>query len=383
MSREKEQAVDSLRSLATKKFSDVVLAGDPYRWEGFKGAIREYVIKGKAIGPVDKELVEYILNDEDVNGNSVLHVAAKLGDIEFLNIWVDKLKFELEELNDKNETALHVAAKHGRLEFVELLIVKMGKEFIEQESNQKETALRVAIRCGQTDVAKFLIEGDYFDLQKKEGPFDFAAKEDNLEVVKSCLGKLGLEGRHVSRVFRCALESKSKEVTQYLVKEVNDSDFGIDALVSFTTLIGDHSFDEGHMQLALDLELFDFKNRGMVFVRHAAECANFNALKVLIENGAPFDEERVKFSKVSMGDMRNFSSWLDEFRAKGAAGVDGVEGISAETLSAGGVEVGDPQAGEGPPPRREPSAAPAADGGEALASGSVSLDEKGEEVFWF
>ncbi|KAF3434404.1 hypothetical protein FNV43_RR25507 [Rhamnella rubrinervis] len=98
--------------------------------------------------------------------NTILHIAAESGKLQIEEGDDHVLRF-LYEQNKKGDTPLHIAAKLGNLEMTRILVAKAKKTDIEQNrkllsmgNHEKDTALHVAVRHNRFEVVKLLIEKD-------------------------------------------------------------------------------------------------------------------------------------------------------------------------------------------------------------------------------
>ncbi|KAF3434400.1 hypothetical protein FNV43_RR25503 [Rhamnella rubrinervis] len=98
--------------------------------------------------------------------NTILHIAAESGKLQIEEGDDHVLRF-LYEQNKKGDTSLHIAAKLGNLEMTRILVAKAKKTDIEQNrkllslgNHEKDTALHVAVRHNRFEVVKLLIEED-------------------------------------------------------------------------------------------------------------------------------------------------------------------------------------------------------------------------------
>uniref|UniRef100_K4A2F3 PGG domain-containing protein n=1 Tax=Setaria italica TaxID=4555 RepID=K4A2F3_SETIT len=120
-----------------------------------------------------------LLNGVTVEGNTALHLVAANGDGEdFLKCadlihtknkvllsMEDKAGLLLSTQNKKGDTPLHCAARAGKTKMVSHLIGlskdnNIVEELLRKENNSKETALHEAVRIGNKDIVKVLLEAD-------------------------------------------------------------------------------------------------------------------------------------------------------------------------------------------------------------------------------
>ncbi|CAN0859644.1 Protein ACCELERATED CELL DEATH 6 [Linum grandiflorum] len=99
--------------------------------------------------------------------NTILHIAARCGGINIAEKIIGFFPGLLHQTNSKGDSPLHVAARLGRLEMIQLLVncaklveVEVGKELLRMENLVKDTALHVALRNGHFEVVNLLISED-------------------------------------------------------------------------------------------------------------------------------------------------------------------------------------------------------------------------------
>lgn len=110
--------------------------------------------------PKGVEKIELLLNEgikleEDENGNTVFHDAARGGSVQFLKL-LHKHKVPFDTLNNENESALQFAAKFGHFEAVKYL-VELGID-INTIDEYEATALYEAGRYEYEEIEEYLLE---------------------------------------------------------------------------------------------------------------------------------------------------------------------------------------------------------------------------------
>ena len=102
-----------------------------------------------------------------VGGNSVLHVAAKSGNVHIMEKVLDRQPPLLHETNSKGNTALHITARLGHSDATKLLItfakgqeVETKMELVRMQNLEQNTALHEAIRCDHYNIVELLIQED-------------------------------------------------------------------------------------------------------------------------------------------------------------------------------------------------------------------------------
>ena len=104
-----------------------------------------------------------------VEGNSVLHLAAKSGNAQITKriLAIDSQQSLLYMKNWRGDTALHIAARLGHFDMTKLLItsandreVEVKMELLRMENLEKNTALHEAIKNYHYDIMQLLIKED-------------------------------------------------------------------------------------------------------------------------------------------------------------------------------------------------------------------------------
>ncbi|KAK1327102.1 hypothetical protein QJS10_CPA01g01004 [Acorus calamus] len=137
-------------------------------------------------------------------GNTALHIAARLGHVDFAKALLRRCDSLLTRTNDDNENPLHVAAKAGHANVAEAMIDHAknrpddpetevrGVAVITRAKNQEgDTPLHEAVRAGYVEVALKLLEWDTAAADEAnhagETPLHFAARGGFYYVVHAML----------------------------------------------------------------------------------------------------------------------------------------------------------------------------------------------------
>ena len=105
---------------------------------------------------------DFNLEQVTERGNSILHLAAKSGKVQFMEKVLDLQRSLLLLTNCNGNTALHIAARLGHLDMTELLITTCAEKSLLLKTINLEgnTALHEAIRNNYYDIVKLLIRED-------------------------------------------------------------------------------------------------------------------------------------------------------------------------------------------------------------------------------
>ena len=109
---------------------------------------------------IHSRLTKLIENGADLNtqgylGQTLLHVAIKIGDLRLLNMFLDA-NVNVDLANDFCESPIHKAVIAGKLKFVEAL-VEHGCD-LHAGCEQDQTPLHLAVSGGYVDIVKYLVE---------------------------------------------------------------------------------------------------------------------------------------------------------------------------------------------------------------------------------
>ena len=107
-------------------------------------------------------IVKYLISEEpnisemEKSDTSLLHQAAKAGNLELVRLLVEERKADVNEKYDRNKTALHFASQLGNLEIVKYLVLKGGD--VDAQDTFGQTLLHLAVKGNQYEIVKFLLE---------------------------------------------------------------------------------------------------------------------------------------------------------------------------------------------------------------------------------
>ena len=147
------------------------------------------------------------LQEVTCGDNTILHVAANFKNTKAATKILDLDRSLLCKTNKKGDTPMHIAARLGCLEMVELLIkrtkedVEEGRKLLTTENSEKDTALLVAVRKGHLRIVELLIEEDetlaMMINEAKESPLFLAVDREfySIALVILDLQQCSVEGR--------------------------------------------------------------------------------------------------------------------------------------------------------------------------------------------
>lgn len=129
----------------------------------------------KLIKTADTAQLQLIRECRDSQGDSLLHHAANMNDVDTITALLDYAKMDVntpnEEMDEFTDGGLpiHLAAHSGSVEAFDLL-VKRGAAIESQQNPPQDTPLHLAVRFNQYEIVKILIElGASPDIQNREG----------------------------------------------------------------------------------------------------------------------------------------------------------------------------------------------------------------------
>ena len=103
----------------------------------------------------------WLVNEKDDEDKTPLHVVAKHGYVDILDLLLNTNNCDVIALNSSKETPLHVAAHNGNVTIVQRLLDYLDElsiELIRDEDKHGNTALHVASEQGQLDVVELLLK---------------------------------------------------------------------------------------------------------------------------------------------------------------------------------------------------------------------------------
>ncbi|XP_044969144.1 protein ACCELERATED CELL DEATH 6-like [Hordeum vulgare subsp. vulgare] len=122
------------------------------------------------IPEVEADNAERFLEGMTLDGDRVLHIAARLEDVELVSAisvterWRDAVHVTAK--NKRGETALHCASATGNVAMIGALLTllaqnsEMKMQLLRQQKDTRETCLHEAVRCGNGDAVRMLVQED-------------------------------------------------------------------------------------------------------------------------------------------------------------------------------------------------------------------------------
>ncbi|XP_076377912.1 uncharacterized protein LOC143259463 [Megalopta genalis] len=240
-----------------------------------------------------------ILNVDDNSGMTVLHTAAKYGNLEIVKFLINEKGADFNAKDNEGMTILHTAAGYGNLEIVKFLINEKGADF-NAKDNEGMTILHTAVKYGNLEIVKFLInkKGDDFNAKdiNRMKILHTAARYGKLEIVKFLINEkradFDAEDINGMTVLHAAAESVNWEIVKFLINE-KGADCNVQDMNGMTILHTAAMY--GNLEIVkflINEKRADFNAEdiaGMTVLRMAAVSGNWEIVKFLInEKGADF-----------------------------------------------------------------------------------------------
>ena len=177
------------------------------------------------------EVLKFMINHHNCNlmatnnrrGETILHCAVE--HTEVVKYLINECNFDPMNVNDDGDTVLHCAAKKGLLEVLKFMINHHNCNLMATNNRRGETILHCAVE--HTEVVKYLINECNFDPMNVNDDGDTvlhcAAKKGLLEVLKFMINhhncNLMATNKQGETILHCAVEHT--EVVKYLINECN------------------------------------------------------------------------------------------------------------------------------------------------------------------
>ncbi len=133
------------------------------------------------------------------NGEAVLHIAARVGNVDIVNMLIERGAKPDIQSESYDETPLFNAVREGHIGVVKALIKHLDSQQLNHRSKSDNTPLSLAISGNHIEIAKILIE----KLSKEQlvvtdrwgdnSPLTIAMVKDSEEIVQALIDKLGPE----------------------------------------------------------------------------------------------------------------------------------------------------------------------------------------------
>ena len=149
----------------------------------------KYAVESSALNVLNFLLNLELLNEQDGEKRTIIHMAAKLDSLEPLTVILEaKSKPDVNITNELKRTPLHDAAIAGRVENMRYLIKKRAK--VDKADKKKQTPLHMAARYEQLEALAVLLEEKAeINVQDRENktPLYCAANNGHIDIVKRLL----------------------------------------------------------------------------------------------------------------------------------------------------------------------------------------------------
>lgn len=186
--------------------------------------IREAIIKDDhSFLEIIIGFLEGVIDERDQDGNTHLHLAAKLGNDNCVKILLDNGAQSL--INNEGETPLGIAVNHNNIKVVKALLE--GGADVHSIDSHGKTALHIAATNGHAEVAKLLLEKgawitlDFID-KDLNSPLHLAAKNGHAEVIEALIKEkaiTNLENSEGKTALQLAVQFGHTEVVEALTAE--------------------------------------------------------------------------------------------------------------------------------------------------------------------
>jgi len=151
---------------------------------------------------------------------------------------------------------------------------------LNKQDHARKTALHIAVACGNTDVAKYLLHEQSIDFALKDSneytAFDYAISNKNVEMVKAFFDK-GVD---------CGIGNEN--LIKILKNDYRDLDFNqiLFAAVTYKRLSQFFSASIFKLLIEKGIDINIKNNQGETILMKAIQCHHPEIAKILIENGA-------------------------------------------------------------------------------------------------
>lgn len=265
--------------------------------------IREAIIKDDhSFLEIIIGFIEGVIDERDQDGNTHLHLAAKLGHDNCVKILLDNGAQSL--INNEGETPLGIAVNHNNIKVVKALLE--GGADVHSIDSHGKTALHIAATNGHAEVAKLLLEKgawitlDFID-KDRNSPLHLAAKNGHAEVIEALIKEKAItnlensEGKTALQLAKMNNNTLAINALQNaLQKTKNDEDNIKDLLEAAKDgdVIKLNALIAGNAKINLNAKgapgLYGDKGWGAIHIAAAEGRSEF--IKILLKNQARLNE---------------------------------------------------------------------------------------------
>lgn len=169
-----------------------------------------------------------VVNAVDWLGNTPLHFAVLLNNMDLVKYLIDEKKADCNVHNCIGQTPLHFAFRCDNLDIVKYLVDEKKVDFTIKDGIG-DTLLHLASHSGNLPLARFLVDEKNFDLsaQNKDGEtsLHYAAGNCNLELLKLLTDEkrmdVNVKDNHGDTPLHAAVRSGNLEMIRFLIDEKN------------------------------------------------------------------------------------------------------------------------------------------------------------------
>jgi hypothetical protein len=159
--------------------------------------------------------------DSDMNGNTVLHLAAMEGQLDQVKSLIIEFPYELNRQNNAGETALFLSCARGHQQIVDFLLQKGANPNI--SNLEGACPCHIAAAMGYSQILQLLVgRGAFVNVLDDEGdsPLHYAVRESQLEavvyLVRFCKIDLTLKNEDQESALQLAMCLNEVEITKFL-----------------------------------------------------------------------------------------------------------------------------------------------------------------------
>ncbi|KJV57252.1 ankyrin repeat family protein [Orientia chuto str. Dubai] len=162
-------------------------------------------------------------------GNTVLHEASKVGDIEkLIQLLSEQSNIDINAQDELGNAALHYAAQEGHIEVIKLLLSHGADINLQVQGQYTNAALHFAVKKGHTEVVELLLNcGADINLQGnvKQTPLMMAVRAGYIDVIKHLYiykADLGIPDAFGIPPLNAAVQKNNVEVVKVLLSYITD-----------------------------------------------------------------------------------------------------------------------------------------------------------------